>query len=109
MGQEKPAMSHFLERVIKLLLSRAGQVRQSKFTLYKHVGLSLLNKIWLNIAKFGLATSHPDNMVTVFRDAPLKAPAGSDTASVVKLMKYFLDDLDHAIVTTAIGVFSEVP
>ena len=45
-------------------------------------------------------------MVAVSGDAPLTAPAGSDTASAVK---YFLDDLDRAIVTTAIGIFSKLP
>ena len=47
-------------------------------------------------------------MVPVFRDAPLILPADLDAASLVKLTIYYLDDLDHAIITTTLGVFSKV-
>ena len=63
----------------------------------------------LIIAKFDAAASHPDDMVAVFGDAPLRLIADPDAASVAKLMSYFLDDLKKSVITTALGIFSEVP
>ena len=106
---KKPDLCHFLEHVIKLLLFCLGRAWQSKFKGQKHVDLSILNKVQLIIAKFVAAASYPDNIVATFRDTPLIFIAASDAASAAKLMKYSIDDLDQAIITTALGIFSKVP
>ena len=82
---------------------------QAKFKQQKHVGLAILTKVQLIIAKFFATASHPDNLVATFRDAPLILLADSDAASAAKLIKYFLDNLDCAIITMTLGIFSKVP
>ena len=48
-------------------------------------------------------------MVAPFGDTSLICLADSDADSGAKSIKYFLDDLDRTIITTALEIFSEVP